>query len=74
MRESSACLDLSDSVSRHALSRDHIDMIRFAKPTEQDFKIVREVIVEMIRTTSTLNYIAIRDGDDLQIPNRDVLP
>ncbi|KAI9776725.1 MAG: hypothetical protein M1816_005096 [Peltula sp. TS41687] len=45
--ESSGCLDLSDATSKFSLSRNHFNMNKFGKPTEEDFETVREVVEKM---------------------------
>lgn len=81
MSESSACLDLSPSTSKFSLARDHFGMIKFGKPTEDDFETMKNVLESMIKgardqhmTTITPSLIAVYEGDDLRIPNRNVLP
>jgi serine/threonine protein kinase len=49
-------------------------MIKFGKPTEEDFETVSDVIDTMIRTAFAFRQITVRDGDDLHIPDRSVLP
>ncbi|KAH8728360.1 hypothetical protein GQ44DRAFT_824189 [Phaeosphaeriaceae sp. PMI808] len=46
--ESSGCLDLSDSTSKHSLSRTHFNMNKFGKATEEDFEMVAEVVEGMV--------------------------
>lgn len=48
MSKSSGCLDLSDATTKFSLSRNHFDMNKFGKPTEEDFETVGEVVTGMI--------------------------
>jgi hypothetical protein len=52
--ESSACIDLSDATRRLSLSRDHFHMNKFGKPTEVDFRVVMDVVKEMIDASHEL--------------------
>ncbi|KAK5276480.1 hypothetical protein LTR40_011564 [Exophiala xenobiotica] len=47
VNERSGCLDVSDRVSKHPLARTHFNMNKFARPTEEDYLIVAEVVEEM---------------------------
>jgi hypothetical protein len=48
VNESSGCLDLSDATHKFSLSRNHFNMNKFGKPTEEDFETVRDVLKDMI--------------------------
>lgn len=63
MSESSGCLDLSDATSKFSLSRNHFDMNKFGKSTEEDFETTRDVVQKMVneahwvvQTRSQRNY------------------
>ncbi|KAK7887345.1 hypothetical protein LTR67_009765 [Exophiala xenobiotica] len=47
VNERSGCLDVSDRVSKHPLARTHFNMNKFARPKEEDYLIVAEVVREM---------------------------
>lgn len=47
--ESSGCLDLSESTEKYSLSRNHFNMNKFGKPTEEDFLTVCDVVKRMVR-------------------------
>ncbi|KAL8725863.1 MAG: hypothetical protein Q9166_007084 [cf. Caloplaca sp. 2 TL-2023] len=57
--ESSGCLDQSESTEKYLLSRDHFNMNKFGKPTEEDFQTVREAIETMVEQAPAL--LAARD-------------
>lgn len=42
-------MDLSDSTSKFSLSRNHFDMNKFGKPTEEDFEMVMDVVKNMVK-------------------------
>ncbi|KAH5617588.1 hypothetical protein HBI23_253250 [Parastagonospora nodorum] len=52
--ENSGCLDLSDATSKFSLSRTHVDMNKFGRPTEEDFETVRDVVGDMIQASPGL--------------------
>ncbi|MCJ1429508.1 hypothetical protein MMC29_007423, partial [Sticta canariensis] len=52
--ESSGCLDLTESTEKYSLSRDHFNMNKFGKSTEEDFETVLEVIEDMVEQAPVL--------------------
>jgi len=54
--ESSGCLDVSEATSKFSLSRMHFDMNKFAKATEEDFEMVRDVVKEMVEASHELMH------------------
>nr|KAK5442892.1 hypothetical protein LTR18_005569 [Exophiala xenobiotica] len=47
VNERSGCLDVSDRVSKHPLTRTHFNMNKFARPKEEDYLIVADVVEKM---------------------------
>ena len=65
VNESSGSLDISDATNKYSLSRNHFNMIKFGKPTEEDFETVRDVVKGMVEASyglvlarSQCNYIS----------------
>lgn len=54
VHESSACSDQSESTEKYPLSRDHFNMNKSGKPTEEDFQTRREAIQTLVEQTTAL--------------------
>ncbi|MCJ1424696.1 hypothetical protein MMC29_002584, partial [Sticta canariensis] len=52
--QSSGCLDPNESTGKYSLSRDHFNMNKFGKPTEEDFETVRHVLKTMVEQAPAL--------------------
>ncbi|KAI9856990.1 MAG: hypothetical protein M1824_005022 [Vezdaea acicularis] len=46
--ESAGCLDPSEATEKHSMSRNHFDMNKFGRRTEEDFLVVRKELVKMV--------------------------
>ncbi|KAI9782854.1 MAG: hypothetical protein M1816_001674 [Peltula sp. TS41687] len=52
--KNSGCLDLSESIKKYALERNHFNINKFGSPDEEDFKLLSEEIEAMVKRAHEL--------------------